>query len=144
MRILPFKGYHCNGSLFFFAKKLKIIILVIIFVISSCSLFAKGKKEKDYQEEWCAGKTDVTISTIVGNFEVDCIQGEYAIEVDFAGKYYEAIGQALTYSAITGLKPGIALIIKNDKEMSYVDRIVYIISIQRRLEDLKVWVILDN
>ena len=57
------------------------------------------------------------------NTRVDILTDSHAIEVDFAKKWAEAIGQALYYAAATGRKPGIVLIIKNrDRDRRYVYR----------------------
>jgi len=60
---------------------------------------------------------------------VDIITKSHAYEVDFACKWYEAIGQALAYSTFTGKKPGIFLLCftKHDfnkaKMLKYVNKI---------------------
>ena len=41
---------------------------------------------------------------------VDCLSRDYAIEVDRTEKWYEALGQAVYYSHLTGREPGIILI----------------------------------
>ena len=55
---------------------------------------------------------------------VDLVNGEYAIEIDFAHKWAEAIGQALWYAELTSKKPGIILIVKTtlEDEARYVYR----------------------
>lgn len=41
---------------------------------------------------------------------VDCLDSEYAIEVDYADKWAEAIGQSLYYAASTQRKPAVILL----------------------------------
>ena len=53
---------------------------------------------------------------------VDCLTGEYAIEVDFAKKWAEGIGQSLYYAEVTGKKPGVALIV-GEKDKRYLKRL---------------------
>jgi hypothetical protein len=49
------------------------------------------------------------------NTRVDCITNKYAIEVDWAKKWAEAIGQSLYYAKMTNKQPAIGLICsKND------------------------------
>lgn len=43
---------------------------------------------------------------------VDCLSATHAIEVDFSGKWHQALGQALYYSTETGKRPGIILLCK--------------------------------
>lgn len=55
---------------------------------------------------------------------VDLLNDEYAIEVDYAHKWAEAIGQSLYYSNLTGKKPGIILFVKDiEKERQFVYRL---------------------
>lgn len=54
---------------------------------------------------------------------VDCYTSNYAFEVDFGSKGYEAIGQTLYYSIMTGKKPAIVLIRENRKDDKYIGRI---------------------
>lgn len=43
---------------------------------------------------------------------IDCLNLEYAIEIDWTEKLAEAIGQSLDYAHETGRKPGVILICK--------------------------------
>ena len=45
---------------------------------------------------------------------VDCLTDQYAIEVDWAKKWAESIGQSLYYAKITHKKPAVVLIIGNN------------------------------
>jgi hypothetical protein len=47
------------------------------------------------------------------NTRVDILTDQWAVEVDWADKWSEAIGQSLWYSCITGKKPGICLLIRD-------------------------------
>lgn len=58
-----------------------------------------------YNDLVADGATEVRIP----GGRVDILNDEYAIEVDRAGKWHEAIGQALHYANATGRKPAIAL-----------------------------------
>lgn len=54
---------------------------------------------------------------------VDMLSDEWAIEVDWSGKWAESIGQSLYYAELTGRKPGIILLVKDvQREMRYVHR----------------------
>ena len=85
--------------------------------------------EKYYQAEWCEemkGQTEVILDD---KTRVDCITETNAVEVDFAPKWAEAIGQALYYSAKTGKKAGILIIMENPaKDAKYVNRILKVIN----------------
>lgn len=43
----------------------------------------------------------------------DLLSAEFAIEVDWAPKWAEAVGQCLYYARLTGRKPNIILLVKN-------------------------------
>ena len=47
---------------------------------------------------------------------IDMLTPTHAIEVDWSYKWAEAIGQSLYYSAVSGRKPGIVLLVKNSRE----------------------------
>ena len=61
--------------------------------------------------------------TLWDRTRVDYYAKEYAIEIDWAPKWAEAIGQSLYYAEVTGKKPGIILLVKDmDKERRHVYR----------------------
>ena len=57
----------------------------------------------------------------------DLVTKTHAIEVDFARKWAEAIGQSLNYGLITGKSGGIVLIIEKDGDGRHVERVKNII-----------------
>lgn len=66
--------------------------------------------EKYYQTKMCdalGGKMEVVLED---KARIDCLTTEYAIEVDFAKKWAEGIGQALYYGQMSGKKPAVGLI----------------------------------
>ncbi len=79
--------------------------------------------ERYYQERWCNEAEGVMEYVLPDRSRVDCLTDEYAVEVDFAPKWAEAIGQAKYYSKMTGRKPGIVLILEEEKDQRYLDRL---------------------
>ena len=53
----------------------------------------------------------------------DILTATHAIEVDFAKKWAEAIGQSLNYALHTGKRPGVALIVLSPSDNKYVERV---------------------
>ena len=53
----------------------------------------------------------------------DILTATHAIEVDFAKKWAEAIGQSLNYAMHTGKRPGVALIVLSPSDNKYVERV---------------------
>jgi hypothetical protein len=54
---------------------------------------------------------------------VDCLTDEYAIEVDFAKKWAEGVGQSLYYAHMTGKKPAVGFIMNSEKDKRYFKRL---------------------
>lgn len=95
-------------------------------------------KEKDYQEHFCKVFGGVTEYRLKDQTRVDCLLDDYAIEVDFAQKWAESIGQSLYYASKTSRKAAVLLIMEDDvKDQKYL----------RRLEDVSqghhidIWII---
>lgn len=58
---------------------------------------------------------------------VDCLTEQYAVEVDFAKKWAECIGQALYYGERTKKYPACVLIMENgEKDIKYLRRLRYV------------------
>ncbi|MCP3940923.1 MAG: hypothetical protein GY710_05510 [Desulfobacteraceae bacterium] len=96
----------------------KLIYLLILFIPTIA--YAKHlHPEKWYQNKWCAEQKGQTEYRLPDKTRCDCLTDTHAIEVDFAKKFYEALGQSLYYSMQTGKRAGILLIIENKKELKY-------------------------
>ncbi len=80
--------------------------------------------------------------TLSDRTRVDCLTETYAVEVDFARKWAEALGQALYYSARTGKKAGILIIIESPPEARYLKRLRF--AIEKSNLPIKVWLIRPN
>lgn len=101
------------------------ILLAFLFVTASVTS-AWGQrlhKEKEYQEYWCAQMGGQLEFVLDDSTRVDCLTDEYAVEVDFADKWAEAVGQSLYYAHKTGRRPGILLIIETPKQKRYLPRL---------------------
>ena len=69
---------------------------------------------------------------------VDILTDDYAIEVDRAPKWGEAIGQALYYSTVTNKRPGVILLVEDfDTESKYVYRLQTVAA----RENIAVWIV---
>lgn len=76
--------------------------------------------ESAYRDAWCMGETEVTLPN--GN-RADCITTNYAVEVELAKKYHEGVGQALDYAQQTGKAPAILLIVEEEKDWRYYNKL---------------------
>ena len=81
---------------------------------------AASKTERYYQlkcNETLQGQVEYRLPDAT---RVDILTEDLAIEVDFAKKYYEAIGQACHYAEMTGRKPAILLIVREKYQEKYI------------------------
>lgn len=78
--------------------------------------------EKHYQTILCNKLDGVMEFKLKDNTRVDCLTNDYAIEVDWAKKWAEGIGQSLYYAEMTNKKPAVALIV-GKKDQRYLNRI---------------------
>ena len=100
---------------------MKLFALLIAAIMAA---FAKHlHKERMYQEIFCSKVYGQLEYRLPDRTRVDCLTNTYAFEVDFGRKAFEAIGQALYYSKMTGKKPGIVLIQETKRDNMYIGRI---------------------
>lgn len=86
----------------------------LLFLWVSCvTSSAQASRESWYQEVWCDGVGGKAEVKLPEGPRVDCVTKNHAIEMDFAHKWTEAIGQSLYYATLTGLDAGIVLILRS-------------------------------
>ena len=79
------------------------------------------RTERDYQlhcNTILQGKIEYKLSD---GTRVDILTDSLAIEVDFAKKWYEAVGQCCHYSRKSNRPPGVLLIVREKYEEKYVE-----------------------
>lgn len=100
-----------------------LFILIFTLLLIGCSHATKKYNERHYQTQLC-NKLDGEMEYVLKDrTRVDCLTDEYAIEVDFAKKWAEGIGQSLHYAHMTGKKPAIGFIMNDDKDQRYFKRL---------------------
>ena len=99
---------------------------ILLSVISCSSLFA-GNSERYYQEKLAKKLLAQQEVVMSDGTRCDLVTETHAIEVDFARKWAEAIGQSLNYGRMTGKSAGIVLIIEKDGDCRHVERVKDII-----------------
>lgn len=95
--------------------RLALVCLLALILLASCAVPARAKhlhKERYYQDIWCAQNAGMLEVRLPGGLRIDCETDTHAVEVDFAPKWAEAVGQSLAYAAATGKRPGILLILE--------------------------------
>lgn len=80
-------------------------LLIAIILIPVFAYAAHLHPEKAYQQAWCDSNDGVMEVVLSGGSRVDCLTETHAIEVEFAEKWKEAVGQALYYGKKTGRAP---------------------------------------
>lgn len=74
------------------------IVLFFVFAAALLTMPAHAFRDLEMQQRYCAGmpiNVDLPDRT-----EVDCLDGDLAIEVDFSDQWATAIGQSLHYSRV--------------------------------------------
>ena len=102
-------------------------------------------KEVVYQLAYSDTLTSIGVSNLTevrlrDNTRCDIVTDTFAIEVDFADKWAEAIGQSLHYSIMLDKKPAILLILEDPKNSRYLDRLM----VTATKYGVKVWVVDSN
>lgn len=101
---------------------IKILVTLLILLFIGCSNSKKIKKnERYYQTKICA-ELKGEIEYVVQRGRVDCLTDEYAIEVDWASKFKQGIGQSLFYALKTGKRPAVVLIM-GKKDNKYLEQL---------------------
>ena len=98
-------------------------ILILFLFIPNLST-GSDHPEKYYQDIECYIAAGVTEYTLPDRTRVDCVTEYIAVEVDFAYKWAESIGQSRHYASILGLFPVIWLIMESDKDCKYLLRLM--------------------
>lgn len=66
--------------------------------------------ESDYRDRLCGGAGMQMEVQMPNGTRADCVSARLAIEVEFADKWHQALGQAMSYSNSTGHWPAIILV----------------------------------
>ncbi len=114
---------------------MKSFIVLLLILFCNQALAAHLHKEKYYQDEWCDRVGGVKEYRLDDGTRVDCLTDEYAIEFDFAPKWAESVGQSLYYAERTGKLPGVVLIMEEDHDVVFLERL----NALAVLYNIKVW-----
>jgi hypothetical protein len=103
-------------------------IAIACFVLSATHALAQNAQKEDfYANIWCAEQNGLGEVKTAQNTRIDCLTEEYAVEVDFDTKWAEGLGQALHYSAESGKKAAVLIIVQNHNQK---DRTAYLNRLQ--------------
>ena len=110
---------------------IRLISILILFATAAVA-DPRPQRESYYSDLWCSvrnGQQEVVTSL---GTRIDCLLDHYAVETDFDTKWAEGLGQALHYSAMTGKKAAVLLIIQNhdgSDRSQYVERLATTIDV---------------
>ena len=111
------------------------LLLFVLFLSAGCA--HKPLYEKDYQQWWCEKQGGELEHRLPDKTRVDCLTGGYAVEVEYAPKWAEAIGQALYYARKTGRKPAVLVIVRDKDDERFLKRLRSV----AKEQGIKVWTV---
>ena len=104
-------------------KKIGLLIALLLFSVA-VAFSQTRQRESYYQREFAkviGGETEVVLED---RTRCDIVTNNYAIEVDFAEKWAESIGQSLHYEEILGKQAGVLLVMEGTKDERFLDRLM--------------------
>ena len=104
------------------------VILTGFLLSLSLSTTQSAPVEAWYQDVWCRGMKGKVEVRMEDGRRIDCLTSTHAIEVEFARKWPEAVGQSLDYSMLTGKEAGIVLVLKTPGDHAYWQRLKTVIN----------------
>jgi hypothetical protein len=117
--------------------KKRLLFLSGLLLFFSFQLFSQHAKEHFYQNYFAKSLNCKSEVILPDKSRVDILSDSFAIEVDFAHKWAEAIGQSLFYAKKTNRSAGILIIKSKPADSIYISRLY---SISQPL-NITVWVI---
>ncbi len=123
---------RCGGGQFRLVGWLWLLVMLLLGLVA-------GAREREYQVAFARRHRGQVEYVLSDGTRVDILTATHAIEVDFAKKWAEAVGQALHYAAMTKRRAGILLILQKPSDQRYVKRVEALI---RHLKlKVKVWTV---
>ena len=117
------------------AYTVKLFLLCALVWLAGCA--HRPLHEKDYQRWWCEKHKGEPEHRLKDGTRVDCLTGDYAVEVEYANKWAESIGQALYYAQSTGRKPGVLVILRDKGDERFLKRLRSV----AKEQGIKVWTV---
>lgn len=97
-----------------------IVYIVLMLFILAGECFAL---EKDYAVKWCDAHNGKSEVVLADGARADCVTATYAVEVQPAESWAEAIGQTLLYAIELKKKPAVVLIADKDRDYRFIGRL---------------------
>lgn len=100
-------------------KRLYLVLLLLCSTLSAARLNSESYYQKIAAEKY-SGETEVSMPD---GTRCDIVTETHAIEVDFADKWGEAIGQSLNYAFQSNKRAGILLILEKKTDEKHLIRV---------------------
>ena len=101
---------------------MRYITMILIIQLCSAVAYTQEATEDDYSKyiySLIGGEREVSIN----NGRIDLLTDEYAIEIEKASNWKEAIGQSLWYALNTNKKAAIIIILEKDSDYKHLIRL---------------------
>jgi hypothetical protein len=110
----------------------KIVSSCIAIMMLTLSARAESLPERDLPERvhaqrWCDDNLGTTEVVLSDRTRVDCLTATHAVEVEFAPKWAEAVGQSLHYASLTGKRAGIVLVFRSSRDSRHLTRLLNVV-----------------
>lgn len=116
---------------------MKPFLLFLSCLFLSGGLFSQS--EADYSDQintyYFQGQREVTVY----GGRIDILTDDFAIEVERADKWKNAIGQALWYGQQTNKKPGIVLLVLNQEDYKYFQMLNSTLDYAGIAQQFRIW-----
>jgi len=101
---------------------MRVVVAVLLFCLLHGIAFARD--ELKVSRAWCQRRGGRVEYRLPDGTRVDCLTDKYAVEVEYAPKWAEAVGQSLYYASyFPNRLPAIALIV-DQRSGRYVRRLI--------------------
>ena len=106
-------------------KFMKRILSLLLMLLISATIFAQHPKMREvfYQVKLANALNADNEIVLDDKARVDIVTDTFAIEVDFAEKWAESIGQSLYYSIRMDKKPGVLLLVNGNNDEKLIRRL---------------------
>ena len=121
---------------------MRYFIFILMCIICTMPVQAKHlHKEAEYQAYWCNKQGGQMEYVLNDKARVDCLLPDLAVEVDFAPKWAECIGQAIYYGKKTNRTPACLLILEKEKDVRYLKRLRYSVYKKKQITPFRTFTI---
>ncbi len=100
-----------------------VLTLALLLLAGGSAQAGQPHPERYYQEQWCTAQGGQMEVVLPDGTRCDCLTKTHAVEVDFARKWAEAVGQALNYARQSGRAPGVLLILERPEDARAAERL---------------------